>query len=134
MLFELCPLIILTYLVGSLQTTSVSICSGDYKFFNQLFYCEFGKQIEIVQVDKVFNWQGQLPECSSPEGYKYSDAYPFWQECNGKQSCLISTSFIETYKLFSAETYVLPTPLLYGIPYRIDITYQCSRESFKAII
>jgi hypothetical protein len=95
--------------------------------------CENGLKINIIEALEIFNKQGILPECSS-DGYKYNYSKPFSAYCNGKESCAISSSFLDDNQLFSAESYFLPDPSLYIIPFRIDINYQCKSESFKILL
>jgi hypothetical protein len=108
----------------------LQICSDDYKINNYVLQCKDQLSIKVIEAYEIFNRQGVLPECSS-DGYNYNFSRPFVQYCDGKPTCAISSAFLDDNKLFSGETYFLPDPALYLIPFRIDVTYMClSKLSF----
>lgn len=87
--------------------------------------CPRLQQIKIIEVWENFVWQGTRPECTDTPAHRESYKFPFVRDCEGKDNCIISSTFLETNGLFSAATYILPDAHLYNIPIRIDIQYEC---------
>jgi hypothetical protein len=90
--------------------------------------CPFGLAVNIITVKELFAKQnGIKPDCND-DGYEYNYMKPFIVYCNGREACPINAAFLNSNKLFQAETYFLPDDSFYVIPYRIDISYSCQRN------
>ncbi len=110
------------------KNIKATICSDDYKYYSQVLSCPYNNFIQVLEVNQIFNQKGQFPYCDT-DGYKYSSyPTPFIKECDTLETCVISQSFIDRFKLFSA-IYVLPDSQLYPIPFRIDIFYECKSSN-----
>jgi hypothetical protein len=87
--------------------------------------CGSGLFVNVQRGIEAFAYKNTgLPDCDSA-GYNYNYSKPFQDYCNYKESCVLSTAFLDEKGLFNAETYFLTDDSLYLKPIRIDVYYTC---------
>jgi hypothetical protein len=107
----------------------VTICADDYKVTSYTLECAPGLFLNVQRGIETFAYKNTgLPDCDS-SGYAYNYTKPFQDYCNYKESCVLSTAFLDEKGLFSAETYFLTDDSLYLKPIRIDLYYTCLGKS-----